>query len=109
CAEPLAETRPCHAAQATGTVPSTQTAISSSSHETDERKTNRIEQASDEIFASFHACRAVAGRRRCLVAKFPSIKKVLKKGIDTKRRNLVSRAPGSETDEGFYPVGSLAV
>src|SRR4029450_14099699 len=39
----------------------------------------------------------------------PFYKKVLKKCIDTQNGNLVSRAPGSETDEGFYPVGSLSV
>jgi hypothetical protein len=33
----------------------------------------------------------------------PSPKKKNKKDIDTKTRNLVSRAPGSETDEGFLP------
>src|SRR5207249_1041319 len=31
------------------------------------------------------------------------------KDIDTENRNLVSRAPGSKTDEGFYPVGPLSV
>lgn len=36
-------------------------------------------------------------------------KKVLKKCIDRENRNLVSRAPGSETDKGFSPVGSLSV
>jgi hypothetical protein len=35
--------------------------------------------------------------------------KSFKKCIDTENQNLVSRAPGSETDEGFYPVGSLSV
>ena len=35
--------------------------------------------------------------------------KVLKKCIDTGNRNLVSHAPGSKTDKGFYPVGSLSV
>jgi hypothetical protein len=36
-------------------------------------------------------------------------KKVFKKCIDTQNQNLVSRAPGSEIDKGFYPVGSLSV
>jgi hypothetical protein len=55
CAKPLAETRPCHAAEATGTVPATQTAIRSRAHEAheiDERKTDRTGQESDKIFAS---------------------------------------------------------
>ena len=41
------------------------------------------------------------------MASPPPLEKSFEKCIDTGSRNLVSRAPGSETDEGFSPVGSF--